>query len=227
MLLGVISDIHSNLPALEAVVAQLDRLGAEKVICAGDMVGYNSFADGVLGLVKKRRMVSIRGNHDRAVTSGDTSDLSDTAAEAVGWTRKHLAPNHLAWLGRLLARKNLKVEGRKILVVHGSPLDEGEYVLPVKEDRWPFGNPGADLLIMGHTHVQWTDRFERYNLTVVNPGSVGQPRDTDPRAAFAVIDTRDLSVRLHRVEYDIGKTAGAVIAAGLPARLAERLYVGR
>jgi len=227
MLLGVISDIHSNLPALEAVLAELERSGPERILCAGDIVGYNTFPDEVCGLMKERRVESVKGNHDRAVISGDSSDLMDNAAEAVMWTRKHLAPGHLAWLGKLPARKKLTIGGRRLLVVHGSPRDVGEYVLPMTEALWPFGNPGADVLIMGHTHVQWTDRFERYGLTVLNPGSVGQPRDMDPQAAFATLDTSDLAVTLHRVDYDIEKAASSVVAAGLPARLAERLYIGR
>jgi putative phosphoesterase len=227
MLLGVISDIHSNLPALEAVLAALERLRPGRIICAGDIVGYNASPDDVCGLLKEWKVESIMGNHDRAVATGDTSRLVEDAASAVTWTRKHLSGASRDFIEKLFARRKLSAGGLRILLVHGSPEDDDEYVLPLTEKIWPFGNPGADVLVMGHTHVQWTDRFRSSGLTVLNPGSVGQPRDNDPRAAFATLDTRNLSVRLHRVDYDIPKAARAVIAAGLPARFAERLYIGR
>jgi len=227
MLVGVVSDIHSNLPAMKAVLAALKPLGPQRIICAGDLVGYNASPDEVCALVREYNVESILGNHDRAVVSGDTSALVEDAASAIRWTRRHIATASRKLLEKLPARRRLAIGGRRILVVHGSPKDDDEYVLPLKEKQWPFGNPGADVLVMGHTHVQWTDRFEGCNLRVINPGSVGQPRDGDPRASFATLDTRDLTVRLHRVPYDIEKAACAVIAAGLPARFAERLYTGR
>ena len=227
MLVGVISDIHSNLPAMKAVLAAIKRLGPQRIICAGDIVGYNASPDEVCALLRDRKVGSILGNHDRALTLGDTSRLVEDAARVIRWTRRRLSGASREALEDLPARRRLSLGGRRILLVHGSPQDDDEYVLPLSEKLWPFGNPGADVLVMGHTHVPWTDRFEGCGLTVINPGSVGQPRDGDPRASFATFDTRDLTVRLHRVAYDIDMAARAVVAAGLPARFAQRLYNGR
>lgn len=227
MLLGVIADVHSNLPALEAVIAKLGRLGPERILCAGDLVGYNAFPNEVIRLVRKHRVESILGNHDRAVITGVTEGINENAARAVRWTREHITEASRAYLEKLPARLELAVGRRKLLVVHGSPRDDDEYVLPLPEDLCPFEDIGADVLVMGHTHVQWTRRFSSEGLTMLNPGSVGQPRDMDPRAAFATLDTRDLAVRLHRADYDIEGTARAVVAGGLPPWLAQRLYIGR
>lgn len=227
MLLGMIADVHSNLLALEAVLAELGRLGPERVLCAGDLVGYNAFPNEVIGLFREHRVESILGNHDRAVLTGITEDMSENAARAVEWTRERITEASRAYLEKLPRRLELSVGGRKLLVVHGSPRDDDEYVLPLPEDLWPFGDVGADVLIMAHTHVQWTARFDRPDILVMNPGSVGQPRDMDPRAAFATLDTGDMAVKLHRAEYDIAGTARSVVAGGLPPWLAQRLYLGR
>ena len=227
MLVGLLADIHSNLPALEAVLGELERLGAQKLLCAGDLVGYNTFPNEVMETVQRQRITCILGNHDRGVLSGDTSWFNEEAAEAIEWTRGRLDRGNMELLRTLPRRLELELGGRTALMVHGSPDDDDEYVFPLTEATWPYGSHGARLVIMGHTHVQWTARFRSLGLTVVNPGSVGQPRDLDARAAFALLDTKDLSVALHRVEYDIDRTARAVIANGLPRWLADRLREGR
>jgi len=227
MLIGLLADIHSNLPALQAVLEEMELLGAQKLLCAGDLVGYNPFPNEVLEMVQRHRITCILGNHDRGVLSGDTSWFNEEAAEAIEWTRKRLDRGSIDYLRSLPSRLELELGGRPALMVHGSPNDDDEYVFPLTEDTWPYGSRGARLVIMGHTHVQWTARYSSLGITVVNPGSVGQPRDLDARAAFALMDTKGLSVGLHRVEYDIDRTARAVIANGLPRWLADRLRDGR
>jgi len=224
MLVGMISDVHSNLTALRAVLSEMGRLGVSCVLGAGDLVGYYTFPDEVLELLAARGVRSIAGNHDRAVATGDFSRLNEVAAVAARWTAARIAPASRAFLERLPRRHRLEVDGRRVLLVHGSPRDDDEYVYPLGPDAWPFGELDVDVLVMGHTHVQWEGIFG--DLLVVNPGSVGQPRDSDPRAAFATLDTRGLGIRLHRVDYDRAKTASAVAACGLPARLSERLHDG-
>ena len=224
MLAGIVSDIHSNLPALRAVLAEMKRLGASRLICAGDLVGYYTFPNEVVELAGKAGIHSIAGNHERAIASGDFSGLNPLAAEAARWTARKLTKASLDGLRRLPPRDRLELGGRRMLLVHGSPRDDDEYVFPLSADAWPFGELDAEVLIMGHTHVQWQGRFGR--LLVINPGSVGQPRDGDPRAAFATLETAALEARLHRVEYDPGPVAGGVSASGLPARLTQRLYTG-
>ena len=226
MRVAIVSDIHSNLPALEAVLRELDRLRPEKILCAGDIVGYNASPDDVCGMLKDRQAMLIAGNHDRAACSGDFSDMNRDAAVAAAWTRRRLSDGSRRFLCGIPPRRALDCGGRRILMVHGSPQDDDEYVFPLGEGQWPFGNPGADILVMGHTHVPWTDRFPKYRLTVVNPGSVGQPRDGNPQASFAILDTKKVAVDFHRTKYDVGRAARAVIAAGLPPGLADRLYTG-
>ena len=225
MLVGIIADVHGNLAAFKAVLGALGKLGPARIICAGDLVGYYTFPDEVIALAQKHKVHSIAGNHERAVLGGDLTGLNEMAAEAARWTAARLAPASRDTIRRLPPRDRLELGGRRILVVHGSPRDDDEYVFPLTADLWPFKDLDVDVLVMGHTHVQWKGRFG--GLVAVNPGSVGQPRDRDPRAAFATIETRDLSVELGRVDYDIGSTAGAVVACGLPARLAQRLYLGQ
>jgi putative phosphoesterase len=225
MLVGIIADVHGNLAAFEAVLGELGKLGPRKILCAGDLVGYYPFPDEVIALARKNRVHSIAGNHERAVLGSDFSGLNDLAAATALWTAGRLTPASRETICRLPDRNRLELGGRRFLLVHGSPRDDDEYVFPLTADLWPFRDLDVDILVMGHTHVQWKGRFG--GLVAVNPGSVGQPRDRDPRAAFATIETEDLSVGLHRVDYDIRRTADAVAACGFPARLAQRLYAGR
>ncbi len=224
VVLAVVSDIHSNLPALTAALAELERLGPDVILNAGDLVGYYTFPNEVLELARARGFVSIRGNHDRAVLSGDVSWFNEAAARAALWNRSRIAPAPRSFLNALPDRLRLELGGRRVLMVHGSPRDDDEYILPTPPEKWPFHGLDADLLIMGHTHIPWTARFE--GLTVLNPGAVGQPRDGDPRAALALVDTGDLSVRIFRVAYDIRRTASAALEHGLPGGLSERLFDG-
>lgn len=224
MLVGVVSDIHSNLPALRAVLGRMKRLGVSRLLCAGDLVGYYTFPNEVVELYGEAGIHSIAGNHDRAVVSGDHSNLNELASLTARWTAGKLSAKSLETLRRLKPRDRLELGGRRMLLVHGSPRDDNEYVFPLAADAWPFGELDAEVLVMGHTHVQWQARFGR--LLVLNPGSVGQPRDGDPRAAFATLETGNLSVGLHRVKYDPGPAAAGVSASGLPARLTERLHTG-
>jgi putative phosphoesterase len=224
VLVGIISDIHSNLPALQAALREMKRLGVSRVLCAGDMVGYYTYPNEVVELAGKAKVHSIAGNHERAIVSGDHSDLNELASLTARWTAGKLSAASLEKLRRLQPRDRLELGGRRILLVHGSPRDDNEYVFPLTADAWPFGDIDVDVLVMGHTHVQWQGRFGR--LLAVNPGSVGQPRDRDIRAAFATLETRDLSVGLHRVDYDRSRVVSAVTACGLPPRLSQRLQGG-
>ncbi len=220
----MISDLHSNLPALRAVLSALKRRRVSRILCAGDLVGYYTFPNEVLGLAEQAGVRAIAGNHDRAISGGDYSRLNEVAALAARWTAGQLTAASREKLRRLQPRDRLELGGRLFSVVHGSPRDDDEYVYQPTEDTWPFGDLDVEVLVMGHTHVQWQGRFG--NLLAINPGSVGQPRDGDPRPAFATLETSDLSARLHRVDYDRSRVVSAVSACGLPPRLAERLRTG-
>ncbi|RMF91689.1 MAG: metallophosphoesterase [Methanobacteriota archaeon] len=219
MELALISDVHSNLPALEAV---LEDAGHREIFCCGDIVGYNPFPREVVELLQKRGVKAIRGNHDHAVATGDTGWLNPYAAAAAEWTMAVLRESDAEFLRSL-------PEGyadRRFKAFHGSPRDPlYEYVYGDTPDAVleSFLGEGG-ILFLGHTHIPFVRRLKEG--IVLNPGSVGQPRDGDPRAAYAVVDIERGEVELRRVPYDIDLVAERIIESGLPERLAKRLYLG-
>jgi diadenosine tetraphosphatase ApaH/serine/threonine PP2A family protein phosphatase len=161
------------------------------------------------------------GNHDRAVASETSFGFNSMAQAGVEYAREHLDGSALAWLAGLPDERTL-LDGR-VKVVHGHPADPDRYTYPA--DFAPGMLDGEELLVMGHTHVQHHAVFSEGML--VNPGSVGQPRDGDPDAAYAVVDLAERAVTEHRVSYDVDRVATAIEEAGLPRRLGQRLYEGR
>ncbi len=218
-----ISDVHANLIALEAVLNEIDSLDIDKISCAGDVVGYYSFPNETVDLFRSRRIASIAGNHDRSALSNDTTWMNSLAAEAVTWTHDHLSPNSKDFLTSL--NKNLILEApERIGIYHGSPVDQDEYVYEEAALPYLLEVCNCHLLVLGHTHVPFVRRFEAG--TILNPGSVGQPRDGDPRASFATIDTDSEEITIHRVGYNIEEVVRKTIEAGLPESLGERLRFG-
>ncbi|WP_144904642.1 metallophosphoesterase family protein [Halobellus captivus] len=226
MQVAVISDVHANKVAFDAV---LDDLGSnasddstpESIVCAGDVVGYNPWPAECVAEVRTREIPTVMGNHDRAVASDTSFRFNSMAAAGVEYARERLDDDAVEWLSGLPDARTV-LDGR-IKLVHGHPDDPDRYTYP--EEFSPSMLGDEDVLVTGHTHVQGHKQFEEG--TVMNPGSVGQPRDGDPRAAYAVVDLDDQSVDERRVEYDIDAVAEAVADAGLPARIGERLYDGR
>lgn len=220
MQVAVISDIHSNLPALREVLKEIEGM---KIFCCGDLVGYAAFPNEVIEVVKKKGIISILGNHDHAVITGDTSWFNPVAAAAVDWTRKEIKNENLYFLNSLPRA----YEG-DFYMVHGSPRNQlDEYVsedYPEKELLSFFRYTSKDTMILGHTHRPFIKKLG--GKLMFNPGSVGQPRDLDPRAAYAVFDAAAKKVEIKRVEYDIDEAADAIIEKGLPELLARRLYAG-
>jgi len=221
MRLGVISDIHSNLPALEAVDEALPPV--DKVVCAGDVVGYNPWPAECLEYIRKQEIPTVQGNHDRAVAVDGGDHFNSMAKAGVRYGRKQLDDDQLEWLESLPTERFL-AEGR-VHIVHGHPDDPDRYTYPRSFSPSMLAD-GVDLLIVGHTHIQAKKEFGAG--VVLNPGSVGQPRDGESTAAFAVVelDTSGVDVELHRVEYDIDRVIEAVDKAGLPKRIGTRLQSG-
>ncbi len=250
MQVAVISDIHANLPALEAVLADADEVGVEELWCLGDVVGYGASPDPCVDLVRERCDACLVGNHDLAALGRlDTSTFSAAAARAVEWTAENCSQASLDFLGALQPSD----ASRDAALYHASPRDPvWEYVL------WP--EQAAECLLVqerrvsliGHSHVALffsatTDgdaaeqappargwqagagtRLEiDEGRWLINPGSVGQPRDGDPRAAWLELDTGSWEATYHRVTYDVDRAAEAIQAAGLPEHLAQRLFRGR
>jgi putative phosphoesterase len=221
MKIAVIADIHSNLYALEEVLREIKRV---KIFCCGDLVGYNPFPNEVVGLIKKENIISILGNHDHAVLTGDTSWFNPIAAKAIQWTREELKEENKKFLKRLPTMH----EHESFSMIHGSPKNPlEEYVYPDHPDyvfKDFFNYTRKDVIILGHTHVPFVRRID--NKLVFNPGGVGQPRDMDPRASYAMFDTKTKEVEIKRVEYDVEKVAKEILKKGLPGQLAFRLFQG-
>ncbi len=221
MKIAFISDIHGNLIALEEV---LDSIGKTKVVCLGDLVGYNPFPNEVVEIVKEKKIASIMGNHDYATLTGDVSWFNPIAARAILWTRKVLKEENFEFLSKL----KISLIENDIYCVHGSPLNPlEEYVFP----DYPTNLLNKFLKVaktktvaLGHTHVPFVRYLEEG--IIFNAGSVGQPRDGDPRACYVIFDTKKENVEIVRVEYDIDAVAKEIIKAGLPKELALRLYKG-
>lgn len=219
MRLGVLSDVHGNRVALDAVLEAMPAV--DRLVCAGDVVGYNPWPAECVAALRDRTVPTVMGNHDRAVASGTAFRFNSMAEAGVEYAREHLDDDALEWLAAL-PDERLLLDGR-VKVVHGHPDDPDHYTYPA--EFAPELLDGEELLVMGHTHVQHHAAFEEG--LIVNPGSVGQPRDGDPDAAYAVVDLDAGTVDERRVPYDVDRVADEIEAAGLPARLGQRLYEGR
>ncbi|MFC7205093.1 metallophosphoesterase family protein [Haloferax namakaokahaiae] len=218
MRIGVISDIHGNLPALEAVVA--DMPSVERVVCAGDVVGYNPWPDECVSLLVEHDVPTVSGNHDRAVVSGTPFRFNAMAKEGVTFAQKAISADSKEWLASLPNSRTCCDD--RVRIVHGHPESPDRYTYPDDFSASLLGD--EDVLVMGHTHVQAHSVYDEG--IVLNPGSVGQPRDGDPEAAYAVVDVDEQTVDERRVAYDIDRVVSRIHAVGLPSKLASRLYSG-
>ena len=219
MLVGVFSDVHANLPAFEAVLDDMPAVDA--LVCAGDVVGYNPWPAECVEAVRSRDVPTVMGNHDRMVVSDRNFRGNGMAAAGVDYAREHLDADARAWLSALPPSIE-RFDGR-VRVVHGHPDDPDHYTYPDEFGPELLGE--EELLVLGHTHHQ---HHEVYDEGIVcNPGSVGQPRDGNYRAAYAVVDLDERSVDEHRVGYDTGTVIDAVADADLPREIGFRLTQGR
>jgi diadenosine tetraphosphatase ApaH/serine/threonine PP2A family protein phosphatase len=244
--IAAITDIHANLPALEAVLEAIEEAGAEEIWCLGDVLGYGVEPDACAALVRERCAVSLVGNHDLAVLGAlDIDSFSEAAALAVEWTQANVSEDTLEFL------RELEPEGERegIGLFHASPRDPvWEYVLSSEQADAGIDANSRRIGLIGHSHVALffgrPDGGSRDDTRgaqasdgallelssgawLINPGSVGQPRDGDPRAAWLELDTEAVTGRFHRVPYEIERAAAPIAAAGLPSRLADRLYTGQ
>lgn len=225
MLIGLISDVHSNAVALKAVLEELDQLRVKTILHAGDIVGYNPYPDETIDLFKKKNIVSVLGNHDRAFITGDTYFNSD-ASEAIEWTRKTASVDSLNYVKRLKDKLTIEAKGERIVLFHEGPKNFPEYIFPENVTPDLLSNINGDVLVLGHTHKPFIMDYGTRGL-IVNPGSVGQPRDGNPDASFAVLDTVTREIKLKRTKYDIEKVIEDMLTANLPEALAYRLRAGR
>jgi putative phosphoesterase len=221
MRLGVIADVHANRVALDAVLDDMPTVDA--LTNAGDVVGYNPWPGECLRAMRDRSVPTVMGNHDRAVVTDTPFRFNRLAAAGVDHARDRLADADREWLAALPDSRT--VANGRVRVVHGHPDDPDRYTYP--EEFSPSMLGDESLLVTGHTHVQGHRTFAEG--VVMNPGSVGQPRDGDPRAAYAVVDldADPPAVEERRVAYDVDGVVAAVRDAGLPERIGERLREGR
>ncbi len=217
----MLADIHSNRPALEAV---LQEVGEARVYCNGDLVGYNPYPKEVIELVRKRKVICTLGNHDYAVLTGNTAWFNPYAARALKWTRERMGKEDLDFLASLPFYRSME-----FYMVHGSPRNYlDEYVTedyPEEVLKGFLDQSGRDVICFAHTHVPFVKQLGE-NL-LFNPGSVGQPRDLDARASYALLDLEKKQVEIRRVEYDVEAIVEELVAVGLPEVLGYRLREGR
>ncbi|MGK2230321.1 MAG: putative phosphoesterase [Methanobacteriota archaeon] len=221
MTVALISDVHANKPALEAVMDDLPDV--DGYVHAGDAVGYNPYPQDCVDALRELGAVNVQGNHDRAVAGDASFGFHSTAGRAVEWTERHVNGETLDWLGALPQERETVFGDTRVKIVHGAPGAPDRYTYP--RDFAPSLLRDEDVLVMGHTHVQGKEEYDKG--VVVNPGGVGQPRDGDPRAAYALLDEETGEVELHRVEYPVEEVQDEIRRAGLPESLAERLEEGR
>jgi predicted phosphodiesterase len=239
MRIAVLSDIHGNLVALEAVLAALQPYDA--VWQLGDIVGYGPQPDEVVARLAAEKSLGVRGNHDAAALGElDLDAFNEDARAAVEWTAAHIVPTTRDWLAGLPERR----EEEQFTLVHGSPRDPTwEYIYSLGVARPNFAAFTTSYCLVGHTHVPMVVRQEKSRLepmlpddgdtlalderrAIINPGSVGQPRDGDPRAGAMIIDTEQNLVEWRRVEYSIADVQSLMRDVQLPPRLIARLEVG-
>ena len=244
----ILSDIHSNLEAYETCLEAAHGL-YDQMLCLGDLVGYGPDPNAIVEAVCEAASKIIRGNHDKACSGiTDAQDFNPLARMATHWTREQLTPENLARL-RALPEGPVTVDGFEL--VHGSPRDEDEYIVESFDALPAFDDASSSVVFFGHTHVQGgfvtaangslepifaesskdgcvlTLALEGRSRYLINPGSVGQPRDRDWRAAFAIVDSAKRQVKYYRVGYDLPAAQEKMQKAGLPEPLIIRLQFGR
>ncbi len=239
----LVSDIHSNLAALNAVIK--DAGAFDRIWCLGDIVGYGPEPNECIERLRSFEHLCLAGNHDLAVVGkANLADFNSDAKEAVAFTRHQLAPEHRAWLENL---SPMLVTEHSATLVHASPCDPvWEYVVTPPIARASFECLGTRICLYGHTHQPVLFRKPEYEIGIftetlqpnrpvslvrdrllINPGSVGQPRDDDPRAAYAIIDLELHIFTYRRVQYDVNATQKKIKQAGLPGNLGRRLRFGQ
>jgi len=239
--LAIFSDIHANLPAMSEVKASIESARFDGVYCLGDLGGYASEPDRVQDLIMEMRCPTILGNYDEGVGFNLEScgchyvkpfdiEMSNTS---FFWTREHTSESHKTWLRELPREIRFEVDGLRVLLCHGSPRDTTEYLFENRSDGYlkqftPGGvaDAHADIIVFGHTHVPFHRTVSGVHF--VNTGSVGRPKDGDPRAGYCVLSIHEgeIATEQVRVPYDVESACQSLVAAGLPGYFAEYLRTG-
>jgi putative phosphoesterase len=233
---AVITDVHANLPALQATLVRIDELGIGRIFCGGDLVGYGPDPNEVCALIAERAIPTIYGNYDYAIAR-DLDDCGcayitahdrELGQRSVEWTLAHTGRSSKDFMRGLPFDLGFAVGSTSVHLVHGSPRKVNEYLFedkPASLYERLAAAESADVLVFGHTHKPWVREFG--GVLFVNCGSVGKPKDGDPRAAFAVLEpgADGVAVTIERVAYDAAAVAAQVREAGLPAEFADKLLL--
>ena len=233
---AVITDVHANLPALEAVLEAIESTDVDTVYCGGDLVGYGPHPNEVCRLIEARGIPAIYGNYDYAI-GRDLEDCGcayrdqhdrELGERSVAWTLKHTDPRSKEFMRGLPFDLRFELGEKRVRLVHGSPRKVNEYLFadkPARTFERIAAGADCDVLVFGHTHQPWIREYG--DVLFVNCGSVGKPKDGDPRASFALLQLDDCEVRatIDRAEYDAEAVAREVTAAGLPSEYAEKLVL--
>ncbi|HWF72918.1 MAG TPA: metallophosphoesterase family protein [Solirubrobacteraceae bacterium] len=233
--IAVITDIHGNLPALEASLEAIEAIGVDRIYCGGDLVGYGPYPNEVCGLIKERGIATIYGNYDYAIgrelddcgCAYVTQHDRELGQQSVAWTLAHTDQQSKDFMRELPFDLRFELGDVPIHLVHGSPRKVNEYLFEDKPaslyERLAVAEE-ARVLVFGHTHKPWIHTYG--GVLFVNCGSVGKPKDGDPRAAFTVLEldpSGEVQVSIERVPYDAAAVAREVAAVGLPGEYAEKL----
>lgn len=220
MKIGIISDIHSNAYALRNVLRMLE--GMDLILCAGDITGYYPFVNEVFEELKGYNVILIKGNHDAYLCGDKIKDLSSIELKSFEYTKNHITKVNLDKLRNAPVQQELSIDEFKVVMFHGSPWDKlEEYIYPDYPEFDRFKEIDADVIILGHTHYPMIKQISE--KLIINPGSCGQPRDYDPRASFAVLNTLTKEVRIERVQYDVEKVCQVIRKLGFDSKLSEIL----
>ncbi len=241
----IFTDIHGNLEAFLVFLKFAQKYKIDHYLFLGDLVGYGASPNEIIQKIRGLKPLStIRGNHDKAVCEIEiVQTFNPIAASAIHWTRENILKKYLTYLERL--KKGPIVINDEISICHGAPFDEDHYIFGEFDAAEAFLHINTPLCFFGHTHFPFVytekDHFvegtfitgnsneikiEKGTKYLINPGSIGQPRDRNPRAACAIYDSKTKKIKFFRLEYDIGEAQRKIIEAGLPPALAERLGVG-
>ncbi len=222
MKIAVLSDIHGNLHALQAVLRAVESR-VDRVYALGDWVGYYAFPDEVVRLAIRHRIRSTLGNHDAALLAGRPVEAPDAelAKASLAYASAHLSGESRRFLASLPRRLDETLDGRRCVLLHGSPSDELDGRLNPSDAEAALKQVAADALFAGNTHRQF--QAERGGRVLVNPGSVGQPRESDKRAAYAIVEFPSLCIELVRTDYDTDAAVAACEAAGIDSRVCAAL----
>lgn len=222
MRVGLISDVHANLPALESV---LDDMGAvDSIICVGDIVGYNPWPTECVERVRETSSIVIQGNHDRTVETPKKYAANEMARAGLKYAKEDLTAEQRRWLSDLPPRTEFADNTYRLAHSHPDSEKLDYYVRPAEFPKMRPYLDNHEGIVIGHTHIQ--HKAVIGDRLIVNPGSVGQPRDGNPDAAYAILDTEERCVEMRRIEYDINRVISRVEEVGLPKRTGSRLLDG-